>query len=105
MSKEVIFKQYEKIDGQDIKVELYYDLGGYSYYSGKTKERGYYVSIQPVEIINVGDHTMERYTPAQGVYKLIHPVKRKSKAAATKAEGLFEETKKELIEYVLNKAA
>ena len=105
MSKEIICKQYEKINGQDLRIELYYDLGGRNYYSGKNKERGYYVSVQPIKLTDMGGYTMEEYAPMQGVYKLVHPVKRKSKKAETIAESLLDEVKNELIEYVLNKAA
>lgn len=105
MSKELIFKQYEKIDGQDIKVELYYDLGGINYYTGKHKVRGYYISVQPIELTDLGGYKLVTYSPMEGVYKLVHPVKRKSKKAEAIAEDLLDEVKNKLIKLILSRAA
>lgn len=105
MNKELIFKQYEKIDGQDIKVELYYDLGGRNYYTGKHKVRGYYISVQPIEITDLGGYRLETYSPMEGAYKLVLPVKRKSKKAEAMAEDLMDEAKNKLIKLILSRTA
>lgn len=107
MSKENIFKTYEEVNGQTLKIELYYNIGGYNYGTGRMMERGYYASVSPVELSKTDSgYTIEKYTAFTGVCKLIHPVKRKSKAAADKAEKMFnEELKQDLIDYVLERQA
>ena len=35
-------------DATHIEVSIYYDKGGMSYFSGKTSQRGYYMSVVPV---------------------------------------------------------
>lgn len=106
MSKENVFKEYKEINGQTLKIELYYNLGGYNYGTGKMMERGYYASVQPVELTQGDGYTTEKYTAFTGVCKLIHPVKRKSKVAEARAEALFtEEIQQELIDYVLKRQA
>ena len=35
-------------NGTHIDVEVYYDIGGMNYFSGRTSPRGYYVSVTPV---------------------------------------------------------
>ena len=32
-----------------LKIELYYDLGGYNCFTGKNEPRAYYLSVTPVE--------------------------------------------------------
>lgn len=32
-----------------LKIELYYDLGGMNYFTGRAENRGYYLSVTPVE--------------------------------------------------------
>ena len=106
MSKENVFKEYKEVDGQTLKIELYYNLGGYNYGTGRMMERGYYASVLPVELTQRDGYTTERYTAFTGICKLIHPVKRKSKAAEARAEALFtEEIQQELIDYVLKRQA
>lgn len=107
MSKENISKEYREINGQTLKIELYYNIGGYNYFTGKMVERGYYASVCPVELSTTSEgYTTEKYTAFTGVCKLIHPVKRKSKSAELKAEQLFDETiQQELIGYVLERQA
>lgn len=106
MSKENISKEYKKVNGQTLKIELYYNLGGYNYGTGNMMARGYYASVQPVKLTQGDGYTTETYTAFTGVCKLIHPVKRKSKVAEVRAENLFtEEIKQELIDYVIKKQA
>lgn len=103
MSKENVSKEYKEINGQTLKIELYYNLGGYNYFTGKMSDRGYYGSVTPVKLSKSSEgYTIEEYTAFSGVCKLIHPVKRKSKSAESKAEQIFnEDVKQELIDYVL----
>jgi hypothetical protein len=106
MSKNNVSTEYKEINGQTLKIELYYNLGGYNYGTGRMMERGYYASVQPVTLTKHDGYTTETYTAFTGIYKLIHPVKRKSKVAEARAEALFtEEIQQELIDYVMKKAA
>lgn len=52
-------KVYDKQDGREykcthIECSVWYSLGGVSFYDGHSYERGYYASVQPVELGNDG---------------------------------------------------
>lgn len=103
MSKETVSKEYIERNGQTLKVEIYYDLGGYNYFSGNMKERGYYASVCPVERSTSNDgYVIEKYTAFTGTCQLLYTVKRKSKVAAIRAENIFtDEMRENLINHVL----
>lgn len=44
-----VFIKAEDIDGE-FMVSVYYDLGGYNYFSGNKNPRGYYLSVVPIKI-------------------------------------------------------
>ena len=83
-----------------VKVRLYYDLGGYDYLSYTPKQRGYYLSVQPVERASRDGYTTESFTAFTGTKFCILPVTRKSKKAAAEAERIAAEKEKILIDYV-----
>lgn len=58
--------------GNYLKIEVRYDMGGYNYLTSQKKERGYYVSVTPVH----RDDKFERMTAFSGLYSLIEPTKR-----------------------------
>lgn len=77
----------------DLKVEVYYSLGGYNYFTYKKEPRGYYLSVSPVERAEYGNgFSMEGYRAFSGYKFLIEEVTRKSekgfKAAVEKAKGM-----------------
>lgn len=39
----------------DVEVSVYYSLGGYNYYTGNKKPRGYYLSMQPCNLVSLGN--------------------------------------------------
>lgn len=82
-----------------LKIETYYHLGGFSYWTYKQEQRGYYLSVIPVERGN----GMEGYIAFSGIKQCIKPVSRKSKKAETEAESLVGEYLENLINYVLAK--
>jgi len=59
----------------ELTVEIYYDLGGMNYFSGKQERRGYYFSLTP-ETVSHGMRTYESYT---GMKVLFQQVKRRTK--------------------------
>ncbi len=48
-----VFIKAEGIDGE-FMVSVYYDLGGYNYFSGNKNPRGYYLSVIPVKVTEYG---------------------------------------------------
>lgn len=83
-----------------IKIEVYYSLGGYNYFTYKKEERGYYLSVSPVE----RSEFMEVYTSFTGYKQLIKPVSRKSKKAEQEAEAIYKDYLPALLEAVLAKS-
>lgn len=78
-------KNYIQHNGQTIKVETYYKLGGYN------SKRGYYLSVQPVERVehklNDGStYFMEKYTAFTGYLMLMLEVQRQTKKHEAEAE-------------------
>lgn len=86
-----------------LKIEVYYSLGGYNYFTYKQENRGYYLSVSPVERKTDEYGTMESYTAFTGIKKLIKEVSRKSKKAEAEAEAIAENETKNLIDYVCTK--
>lgn len=86
-------KRYYNTNGQEYEIEVYYDLGGMNYFSGRSVERGYYASVNPVERQRLDNGVaMVRLNPRSGVKKLILPVARKTNRAYERAVLLAEET-------------
>jgi hypothetical protein len=98
-------KKYIERNGQTLKVEVYYSLGGLNYFTGRQEKRGYYLSVTPVEIEDHGGYRTETVTLFSGVKELLKEVTRRSKKAETEAEKLAEERMETLINYVLAKQA
>lgn len=96
-------KKYIKVKGQEFKIEVSYDLGGYSYLSHRKVTRGYYLSIKPVERVELSDGGgySETYRAYSGTKMLLLEVKRKSKKQYQKAVLLAEEKEKELLDFVI----
>ena len=86
----------------NIKVRLYYDLGGMNYFTGRAEERGYYLSVTPVYREDRGGCVMESTTAFTGIKVLLVPVKRQSKKAADEAFAMMTTRADDLINYVCN---
>ena len=80
-----------------LRAVVRYNLGGMNFYNYKMEERGYYLSVYPVE---VGKNFEMSGFPG-GVKKFVLPVTRKSASAESKAERIAEEEMKDLVEHVL----
>lgn len=86
-----------------IKIEVYYNLGGYNVFSYRNEPRGYYLSVTPVTRENCGSYTTETVTAFSGVKQLIKEVSRKSAKAEASAEKIAEGYTPALIAYICDK--
>lgn len=87
-----------------LRVELLYDLGGTNFFTSEIKERGYYLSVIPVERhTNSQGCATESFTAFTGIKILLNGVARRSKKAENKAEQLAQEKERTLIQYVCAK--
>jgi hypothetical protein len=70
-------KKYIEYNGQTIKTDIYYNIGGYN------RKRGYYLSVQPVEITEhkTADgqpYKIEKFSAYSGYFTLLCEATRKS---------------------------
>ena len=91
-------------NGEDVRcnileVKVYYDLGGYNYFTSQPKKRGYYVSVSPLEV----NGNFVSYQGFSGTYMLLNEVKRQSKKGEVEALKLLDEKKQIVIDYICNK--
>lgn len=104
-----ISREYINKDGQDYEINIYYEIGGVNYFTGKEKQRGYYASVMPVNFTTHTDsdglsYQMKTTTAYSGACELLLAVKRKSNKSENLAISIFNDSKKEeLIKYVINK--
>ena len=85
-----------------IRVELDYDLGGYQYSTGREKPRGYYISVQPLELVHHDNGLVSyRYSAFTGYYKLLYPCQRRSKSSEAKAMEQYQANKRMLVNKVV----
>lgn len=61
-----------------LKVDIYYDLGGYSYFTNKSSKRGYYVSVTPVVRSEHDNYFSETIGIFRGYKYCLREVTRKS---------------------------
>jgi hypothetical protein len=99
---ESVSKKYVEREGITLKVQVYYELGGVSYSSGRMQARGYYLSVSPVEREQLENGIwMEKYMAFTGTKMLLNEVKRKSQKAENVALSRAEEQEEMLINHVL----
>ena len=81
-------------DATDLKVEVYYDKGGYNMFTHEPERRGIYFSISPVKL----DGIWESYTAFSGTKICVKELNRKSDKALNeiiaKIEPIFEDVVK-----------
>lgn len=65
-------------DSHFIKVETYYHLGGWNYFTGQKENRGIYLSFLPVRVENHEGYSMESFEGFSGAKFLIKELNRKS---------------------------
>lgn len=91
MLKYIELKQTEEATSYKanfIRVELYYDKGGYDYMSYRQKPRDFYLSVTPVFKENRGTYTTEMFGAFRGYKQLILEVNRFSDKQYNKAVEL-----------------
>jgi hypothetical protein len=86
-----------------LKVSIYYDLGGYNYFTYKEKQRGYYISVTPVIRSERNGVIIESITAFTGYFELLEACTRKSKKAELNALEKSNAYKKMMIDYICNK--
>ncbi len=73
MSRKILLKQLPTTDPNRIlEVEVYYDEGGMSYFTGGVNKRGYYLAVQPVKL----DGGFRSITAFSGTKELVEETKR-----------------------------
>jgi len=77
-----------------LKVNIDYELGGYSYATGRKSRRGYYVYVTPVTIKKHDTYNSESLIMFSGFKTLLKEVKRQSKSAVIEVEQLFTDESK-----------
>jgi RimJ/RimL family protein N-acetyltransferase len=62
-------KKYEPIANspKELKIEVRYNKGGMNYFTSRNEERGYYLSVTPVERTKGEGYTSESYVGFSGV--------------------------------------
>lgn len=90
-------KNYIEHNGQTIKSQIYYHLGHNS------KKRGYYLSVQPIEITegktsNGQTYQIESFSAYSGYFTLLFEVHRQSKKHETDAQKRASELLPEILE-------
>lgn len=87
----------------DIKVEVYYSLGGMNMFTYAKEKRGYYLSVSPVERSEGPGYSSEGFRAFTGTKWLLLEVKRKSAKAETEAINWAKTVMERCINYVLEK--
>ena len=78
--------EFKTANGTILYYRISYDLGGYNYFTGKVKERGYYLIIQRQR--NEFTAFTDLSDKAGAAHMLLKTVSRKSKKAQATAESL-----------------
>ncbi len=82
-----------------IRIDFHYDLGGFNVFNHREKQRGYYITVCPVEKSN----GIERFTAFTGVSDLLHGCTRKSAKAEKAALEKYPAYKRMMLDYIAKK--
>ena len=84
-------------DINKVRIEVYYNVGGANYFTGRSEARGYYISIQPLKV----GKNFTSFTGFTGVKELVEEANRFSqKKLESIAESISEETFYKLLAWV-----
>lgn len=83
-----------------IETRVYYDLGGFNFFTGQSEARGYYLSVSPVEYSCENGHISVGFTAFTGYKYLLKEVARQSEKAAREAEKIAEKIAPQIIALV-----
>lgn len=100
MEKYIKIIKNEKDKNNNLKIKIYYDLGGYNMFTHTPKKRGYYISVTPVERSERNGVKMESITAFTGYSELLQECSRKSKKAEAAAIEKAPYYEKMIIEYI-----
>jgi hypothetical protein len=103
MSRKILLKQLPTTDPDRIlEVEVYYDEGGMSYFTGGVNKRGYYLAVQPVNL----EQGFRSITAFSGTKALVEETKRFSakKLQEVAQQALHLPVYRTLLNHVLGKA-
>ena len=99
-----VLKRYDESYNKDLKIELYYHLGGMNYFTGSGEKRGFYLSVTPVERTKYeGGITSESYTAFTGTKVCVLETSRYSKKSETESIQLMEGQVQKLVDHVVSK--
>lgn len=102
MNRKILLKQLSTTDpNRVVEVEVYYDEGGLSYFTGGVNKRGYYLAVQPVKM----EGGFRSVTAFSGTKALIEETKRFSarKFQEIAAKALQLPVYRTLLDHVLAK--
>ena len=105
-SSNTVFRKYVKAEGPKVshlRIDLYYDFGGFNGFTYRNDSRGYYLSVTPVERCDRGGYVTESQTLFRGVKQLIKEVARKGASVAKEAEKIAMSHLNELVNYICTK--
>jgi hypothetical protein len=94
-------KKYIEQEGQTFSIKVSYNKGGLNYFTYKVDDRGYYLTITPVELQQHDGYTTESFTIFSGLKKKLKTVKRQSKKAQAEAVELSEQFIQPMIDNIL----
>ena len=101
-----VFKKYIPVRSKttskvnNLKLEVYYSLGGINYFTYKNEPRGYYLSVSPVERVQHDGYVTESVVLFSGIKKLVKEVAKSGKKHAEDAITISKNYWHELIDYV-----
>lgn len=84
----------------NVRVSLYYSLGGINYFTYKNEPRGYYVSVSPEYVEHKDGYTATEYRAFSGFKDVLVECTRQSKARAEEAKEIFNERLNEYVDYI-----
>lgn len=101
-----IIRSFEvtKGDATHVEVKLYYDMGGYNYFTGDLLERGLKLSVQPIKksVSECGKYTTTSFMAFSGISRHLLTLKRFSQKTFNDYV-VDEDTITALVNYVINK--
>ena len=98
-----------KNNGKDYLAQVYYDVGGPNYFSGRSVRRGYYLLVTPITVETTPDgYTWVTQTVFAGIKELLQEAKRFNRKVLDDTANIFDapesdEQFNKLLNYVLAK--
>ena len=86
-----------------IRIEVYYDKGGYNPFTGGKENRGYYLAVTPIKREIFEGITLESVVCFSGAKLCLKEAARRSEKTQREAESLAPTMWSELLQYVCNK--